>query len=149
MAIHTSTTTTTTTTQYVEVSGSKAILRLAWVAALVIEVSVLRTWQQQRPTFQGEIVRVAGAWEAFAPVDAKASALASVGVFANLRDAARALLRVRTGCLSTVTWDGPRPDAPLDYCTCGCLVPRGEGCPLEFAECRRLTLLNQAARAAA
>jgi hypothetical protein len=87
----------------------------------VLEISVWRNARQLRPTFQGEVQNaVGGGWTATTWIrSSTGERKIVVGSFADYADAERALVRVRTGKVSSVVWAGPRPVRTHNVRTCG------------------------------
>jgi hypothetical protein len=99
-------TTTLPTTRTYTQRGSAVVSRNALdsgTATMWFEITVLRTWRQKHPTYQGTVVLRDGTWHAETPTRDL------LGTFADYADAENALLHLRTGVVSTQPWTGPRP----------------------------------------
>lgn len=108
------------------------------------EITVIRTWRQKNPTYQGIVFWRDGAWQAEATRGKAGKEI--IGAFADYVDAENALVAVRTGEPSCAVWDGPRPAGPpaLPTCaTCGnelYVVGDVDGDNATAGECSRLDL---------
>lgn len=79
------------------------------------DISVLRTYRQVNPTYQGCITMVGNRWQA---VDVDGSTV--VGMFGDYADAEAFLVRRRTGKTSAMKWTGGRPQRNVPTCDwCG------------------------------
>lgn len=76
---------------------------------MFFEITVLRTWRQKHPTFQGTVLRRDGRWAAQGTTTGEPVEL---GLFDDYVDAENALVARRTRRMSAQKWTGPRPVKP-------------------------------------